>query len=127
MERKNWTPYVLLGIFNILILLSVWFSYADSHGLLSTDAATDGSIINILIVIVYLISFLLALFPYGCGVLILSIVRYFSARKNTKGESQPKLRYIIIALPALVFTLAVKYLFLMSIVAEILYPDNFHI
>jgi hypothetical protein len=34
---------------------------------------------------------------------------------------------MIVALPALAFTLAAKYLFLMSIVAEILYPDSFHI
>ncbi len=127
MGKKNWLPHVLLVFFNILILLSVWFSYADSHGLLNTSATTGGTFSNIVIVVVYYISIFLALAPYGFGVLILSIVSYYSARKTEKRESKPRIRYMIVALPALAFTLAVKYLFLMSIAAEILYPDSFHI
>ena len=127
MGKKNWLPHVLLVFFNILILLSVWFSYADSHGLLNTSAMTDGTFSNIVIVVVYYISFFFTLAPYGFGVLVLSIIRYYSARKAEKGTPKPRIRYMIVALPALVFTLAAKYLFLMSIVAEILYPDSFHI
>ena len=127
MGKQNWIPHVLLVFFNILILLSVWFTYADSHGLLNTSATTDGTFSNIVILVVFCISFFLALAPYGFGVLVLSIIRYCSARKTAKRESKPRIRYMIVALPALAFTLATKYLFLMSIVAEILYPDSFHI
>ncbi|MCR5663591.1 MAG: hypothetical protein K6G17_01785 [Oscillospiraceae bacterium] len=126
MKSKTWIPHIILVAFNILILLSVWFSYADSHGMLSIDAMTDATIPNAAISIVYLVSFLIALIPYGCGVLILAIVKYSKARK-AKVESKQELTSMLVAIPALLFTLASKYLFLMSIVAEILYPDSFHI
>ena len=126
MKSKTWIPHIILVAFNILILLSVWFSYADSHGMLSIDAMTDGTIPNAAISIVYLVSFLIALIPYGCGVLFLAIVKYSKARK-AKVESKQELTSMLVAIPALLFTLASKYLFLMSIVAEILYPDSFHI
>ena len=127
MEKKYRLFLVLLVFFNSLILLSVWFSYADSHRLLSISAMTDGTFANTAIVVVYCLSVFLALAPYGVGFLLFSIVRYCGAWKSESEEAKPRLLTVIAALPALVFTLAVKYLYIMSMAAEILYPDSFHI
>lgn len=125
--KKRRIPFILLILFNLLIFLSVWLSCADAHGLLHEAALTDGTLANTLIVILYYISIALALVPYGCGVLILTIVRYRNARKGAENDRRSALRLLILAAPALVFTLAVKGLFLASIVSMVLYPESFHI
>jgi amino acid transporter len=127
MARKNWIPHIILAFFNILLLLSVWFSYADSHGMLRAAAVTEGTVYYTLIAAVFIVSFCLALVPYGCGVLVISVVSYLNARKKDRGEPRPKLRFVIVAIIGFIVTLAVKYIFLISAAAEILFPENFHI
>ncbi len=127
MTRKKWLPHILLGLFDLLILLSVWLSYADSHGLLSAAAITDGTFSNGLISMIYCASVLLAVVPYGCGVVVSSLMGYWKARKEATQDRKLRLTLLLAAFPAWLLTLGVKALLLLFLVSEILFPDSFHI
>jgi hypothetical protein len=111
---------------NLLLILSFFLTYADSHGLLPPAAVTEGRFLNSALSWFSVPCFLIFLIPYGLGVVILTVLDYVKVRKNAPSGSRPRLRYLIAALLALLFTLAAKCLFLVDLSVHILYQDTFH-
>ena len=127
MKKNNWVLHVILFALDIVILLSVWFAYADSHGMLSIKALTNGTFSNTAISIIHLVSFPLALLPYGCCGLILTILKHAREQRNAAAGCRAKTRYVIAMVPVFVFTAAAKFLLFMSTAGLVLHPENFHI
>ena len=126
MIKNKWLPHIILCILNLLLILSICLTYADSHELLLPAAVTKGSFLNTLLSLFDVSCFLIFLVPYGLGVLILAILGYVEERKTVPEGGKPRLRYLIAALPALLFTLVVKYVYLVALSVTILSPDLFH-
>lgn len=126
MKKNKWLPHSILCILNLLLILSICLTYADSHGLLIPAAVTEGSFLNTALGLFDAACFLIFLVPYGLGVLILAVVDYVKERKTVPEGGKPRLRFLIAALPAFLLTLAVKYVYLVALSVTILLPDLFH-